>query len=321
MAGRLDYTTCEPFRSWNRLEPRPRASEFDRVLKAEVHDALWMLTRQWQFGEFKGEDTGSAVLAKVQIETTKVNRFLNRNGSAVIYDDSMPLETRVERMPVQYDLRFRARAGQYWIKLLATHGADYNDGAPGIPYVHAIMKQVFLDIYTFELPTVDQESDETLLQVAKARLLSNRGVHQAISGLAGRSVDGVAWFDALNAAGAGSIPDAITDHADYHLDFQPFFVTASQEYMDWFQGSHERPSSAEDSSWEPPNLEYKFACSMPNKGAVENTLLDASEYYHGHLDWYAFDLNLGPDSTGLAETDPAEETAHVKTRSPYHNSC
>ena len=69
-----------------------------------------MLTRQWQFGEFKGEDTGSGVFAKVQIETTRVTRFRNREGAAVPFDDRIPLEARVERMPALYDLRFRARA-------------------------------------------------------------------------------------------------------------------------------------------------------------------------------------------------------------------
>ena len=39
---------------WNRLEGRPRRHDFDRALKAEVRDALWMLTKQWQMGEFTG---------------------------------------------------------------------------------------------------------------------------------------------------------------------------------------------------------------------------------------------------------------------------
>ena len=36
---------------FNRLEGRPRTRTFDRALRAEVRDALWMLTRQWQLGE------------------------------------------------------------------------------------------------------------------------------------------------------------------------------------------------------------------------------------------------------------------------------
>ncbi len=55
---------------WNRLEGRPRTVAFDRALRAEVRDALWMLSRQWQLGEFHGEDAGSPVLARMHLERT-----------------------------------------------------------------------------------------------------------------------------------------------------------------------------------------------------------------------------------------------------------
>ncbi|MGH8601918.1 MAG: hypothetical protein ACREXR_03805, partial [Gammaproteobacteria bacterium] len=50
---------------WNRLEGRPRRKDFDRALRAEVRDALWMLTKQWQVGEFRGDDAGSPVYARL----------------------------------------------------------------------------------------------------------------------------------------------------------------------------------------------------------------------------------------------------------------
>ena len=58
---------------WNRVEGRPRATKnFERALRAEVRDALWMLTRQWQMGEFEGDDAGSPVLAKLRMDTTQL---------------------------------------------------------------------------------------------------------------------------------------------------------------------------------------------------------------------------------------------------------
>ena len=42
-----------------RLEPSPREADIDEGLAARVHDPLWMLARQWQFGEFRGDDAGS----------------------------------------------------------------------------------------------------------------------------------------------------------------------------------------------------------------------------------------------------------------------
>lgn len=55
---------------WNRLEGRPRTYNFDRAMRAEVRDALWMLTKQWQMGEFQGDDAGSPVFAKIHDAST-----------------------------------------------------------------------------------------------------------------------------------------------------------------------------------------------------------------------------------------------------------
>lgn len=46
-----DYKFIKPLISnRNRLEGLPRSEAFDRTLRAEVADPLWMLTRQWQLG-------------------------------------------------------------------------------------------------------------------------------------------------------------------------------------------------------------------------------------------------------------------------------
>ena len=49
--------------TWNRLELHARSRDLDPGLAAYTADPLWMLARQWQFGEFQGEDTGSPVSA------------------------------------------------------------------------------------------------------------------------------------------------------------------------------------------------------------------------------------------------------------------
>jgi hypothetical protein len=61
--------------TWNRLEGRPRTTSFERALQAEVRDALWMLTKQWQMGEYRGSDAGSPVFAKLQIDTTRLTKY------------------------------------------------------------------------------------------------------------------------------------------------------------------------------------------------------------------------------------------------------
>jgi len=60
---------------WTRLEPRTRDAELEYALRAEVHDPAWMLCRQWQVGEFEGEDAGSPVTADLDYERDRLSRF------------------------------------------------------------------------------------------------------------------------------------------------------------------------------------------------------------------------------------------------------
>ena len=86
--------------TWNRLEARPRSQSFDRALKAEIRDPLWMLTKQWQMGEFEGCDAGSPVFAKLLLQTTRLTKYRPAGGAAQLFDAATPLETKVERRPV-----------------------------------------------------------------------------------------------------------------------------------------------------------------------------------------------------------------------------
>src|ERR1041385_8924770 len=85
---------------WNRLEGRRRRPDFSRALKAEVRDPLWMLTRQWQMGEFIGEDAGSPVTAKVAWKTDQVTEVHSPARGVQPYDPNFPLEALIEARPV-----------------------------------------------------------------------------------------------------------------------------------------------------------------------------------------------------------------------------
>ena len=61
--------------SWTRLEPRVRRTDPAVGLQARLHDPLWMLARQWQVGEFAGEDAGSPLQARAQVERAPLTRF------------------------------------------------------------------------------------------------------------------------------------------------------------------------------------------------------------------------------------------------------
>src|SRR5438445_8661215 len=104
---------------WNRLEGRPRTANFNRALKAEVRDALWMLARQWQLGEYQGDDAGSPISAKIRVTTSRMQKYRPGEAGAVEkFDETLPLETKVERRPVFFSLDLRLLMGRQWLKMM-----------------------------------------------------------------------------------------------------------------------------------------------------------------------------------------------------------
>jgi hypothetical protein len=82
---------------WQKLEPHSRNQDFSIGIAVTVHDPLWMLTRQWQLGEFEGEDSGSPIFVKMENEQGKISVVEQKGGKVTDYDDSIPLEVFVER--------------------------------------------------------------------------------------------------------------------------------------------------------------------------------------------------------------------------------
>jgi hypothetical protein len=104
--------------AYNRLEPTPRTEDFDRSLKAEIRDALWMLTRQWQFGEFQGEDAATAMTSKILGQHSTPDKIHFPGDTIFPYDGMIPLEAAIEREKLTPDLFLSVQMGRYFIKLL-----------------------------------------------------------------------------------------------------------------------------------------------------------------------------------------------------------
>jgi len=249
----------------NRLEGRPRKEDFDRSLRAEVSDALWKLCRQWQFGEFQGEDAGSAVLAKVQVDTARIDRYAVPGGAAVSYDETLPLEAKVERETIPMDLATRVQAGRHWLRLLrARTGADH--------------RATYLTQYAFDEPT---ESEPV------AHLRSDQKARQLWEAVKARVVDGGELLEAIRSgAHAAFVQGSAMSDAD-----KAAALAAADAFLAWYARVYSQPEAGERTAWAPRYLEYQFACSTPaDKTGATQTVLVAEQYHHGHLDWYSFDI-------------------------------
>ncbi|MGH2900249.1 MAG: hypothetical protein ACRDMZ_16365, partial [Solirubrobacteraceae bacterium] len=94
--------------SWTRLEPHANSADIGASSSARVFDPLWMLTRQWQVGEYQAEDAGSPVQSRVRATSATLSRcYLGELPATPIppaprYDPAaMPLEVLVERRPTR----------------------------------------------------------------------------------------------------------------------------------------------------------------------------------------------------------------------------
>lgn len=111
--------------TWTRLEPRTRSADPGPGLEARVFDPLWLLARQWQLGEFAGEDGGSPVTARVRTTTGRIARYrAEPDGRRERYDATLPLDPLIEREGAELDLRRRAQLGRDLVRALRATGLD-----------------------------------------------------------------------------------------------------------------------------------------------------------------------------------------------------
>ena len=128
--------TTSSITSWTRLEPQCTDADIGTSSSARVFDPLWMLTRQWQMGEFQAEDAHQ-IQARVRATSAMLTRRYSGElpkptGSAPTaitapaYDPTrMPLEVLVERRRMraadEKDARmvpFAVDAGLHFLRML-----------------------------------------------------------------------------------------------------------------------------------------------------------------------------------------------------------
>ncbi|WP_248960023.1 hypothetical protein [Sphaerisporangium perillae] len=107
-----------------RLEPGHRTGDVESGLAARVHDPLWLLTRQWQFGEFAAQDAGSPAVVRMSGGSAPIDAWRPVGASDWIpYDPRRgPLDAQIEDEPVRVDERLRAEGGAQLLRMLDDAG-------------------------------------------------------------------------------------------------------------------------------------------------------------------------------------------------------
>lgn len=277
---------------WNRLEGRPRTKNFIRALRAEVRDPLWMLCKQWQTGEFKGDDAGSPIFAKVHMATTELTRYQPGNAAAQDFDRSAPLEAIVEQRPLPYNtqqhmlsLDFRLLMGRQWLKYLQSAGLS-------------ALKPQYLQHSGYRIAEPDPASR------SDAFLTAHPAVWQSFSALAGRAMDGANLYFYLKADGSHHAYDGITLASDGD---KTLIDGLAVKFVQWYEQLFYQPDQGQNDAWLPQQLEYQFAVAAPQHGAEK--VMTAEEYYQGRLDWYNLDVDPARKSLGGGNGGTVEGSA------------
>ena len=282
--------------SWTRLEPRVRRDEPSAGLEARVRDPLWMLARQWQVGEFTGEDAGSPLQARVRAERAPLTRYHAgaMPGAAAPgqpYDPvRLPLEVLVEREDASMDARLSREAGLHFLRLLDARGAG--------KYRQAYVAQYPVPALPDGLPL----ADDTLRLVRLS---------------AGRVPDGARLLADLRAAGDRLPAAPAVEEPD-----RDRVLSVTRQWLAWLDGFISMPASIGSDAgaglspasraWNPERMEYSFAVAAP--AADGERLLAAAEYYEGDLDWQSF--NQRPGASLGANADAAARDEIVRSAIP-----
>lgn len=242
-----------------RVEPLTTAKTLKETVKGQVHDALWMLTQQYRVGEFKGEDAGSPMKARVQTQSTKINRFKSRYGEVEEYDGQVPLEAKVERLPLREDLGMRIELGNIWVNLMVNvFQEEIREVVP-----------VFLENFPID-PLEDDPAQNSNKTAVRVRNLVTK-----------RSIDGAKLYHYFK---EGGMPGNF-GFPDLDEQVEPF--------MQWIANTYYTPETPQENSWSESELEYNCTVSAPLTAATgsNQNVLVADRYKRGDLDWYSFDLD------------------------------
>lgn len=260
-----------------RVEPTTINSDLQDGLQARIHDPLWMLARQWQFGEFRGEDAGSPASAQVIADTTLLTRYRAGASSgpqlARPYAASvLPLETLVEGEAVVAEgarnWRRSVEAGQHLLRLLDTSGAGQS-------------RSLWLSSgYLLAKPSSEQHQrldGESLqfLEVVGGRALDGIRLHTRLTGL--RSHNALAEFF------QESPFNQITGNDQQKI------IQAITAWLTWYDTFYQEAAAA--TAWIPERMEYEFAVS--GKTGEGEVVLAVLEYFEGTLDWFSFVVRPG----------------------------
>jgi hypothetical protein len=249
---------------WQRLEAEPAELDLAAGLEAALADPLWLIGRQWQFAELKGENAGMPVRVTLKGEEGRLAFEGQAEGP-----DALPA-VAIEAEP--------ARAAVASIALEAA--LDFKQALRDADAGAAFAK--FQAAYPLELKTsVGDRAGEDL-----ALLFGSS------------SLDAIALAQALeDEAGPDGLPSALPATVAVPATFKTKALKATSAWLEDWRALLVDPKGP--LSWKPERLEYTARLTAATEAGT--VPLDVTDYASGRFDWWAMDV-AGPAASPVPET-------------------
>jgi hypothetical protein len=256
-----------------RFETVGRSPGIMEGLAARIHDPLWLLARQWQFGEFDGEDAASPSHVEVAGASHIVDGWRPRGaGDMRPFDRGRePLERLVEQEPGRGpDPLLRRDGGLRWRRALAGAGLER-------------LQDTFAAVCPFPAEPLPPAAG-SVAETVRRRVPDGA----ALATLLGRLAAG----DAAAVTALGLAPADVAKA-----------VALVPDWIAWWNARAPAAATApaaHPETWNEERMEYGFeleASSLPSVRLV------ADGYTGGRLDWFALDATTvkdPPDARGSA---------------------
>jgi hypothetical protein len=262
-----------------RFETIPRAPGIGEGLAARVHDPLWLLARQWQFGEFRSENAASAAWVDVEVDVHLLDRWRPGPPAAGLGElpfdrTGRPLERLVEEEPEhEPSPRLRLEGGLRLKRLLAAAGLG--DRLP-----------VFVAACPFDRVVRDRAPVPQPGTVAAA-------LRRALPDGALLAPQLMSFADP---AASTPLMERLGDAVDA---VRPVAV----EWLAWWRArvpeeSPVEPAPVHPPTWDRHRLEYAFGT---HASSLPEVRLEGAGHGGGRLDWWAVDAAppAGPPGLGV----------------------
>ncbi len=272
-----------------RLLTSARAGGMEEALAARLADPLWLLARQWQFGEFRGDDAGSVVTVAFHGVAHHATWWRPEPDAASLDGQewqawnvaSGPLEPVIEAEPADGTARRRLRLDGGVRVRRALLAADLGHRAAAVAAFAP-------------WPAADVEGAGGLDEAVLASVADG----EVLAGLV------APW-----AAPDEPVPaDVIATIGLQPAEVGPF-ASAVRTFVEWWQQRSSRtppvaPGTPVDPpSWDPHRLEHRGTLAF---AALPDVRLHVDQHPGGSVDWFSVDAALG-DPSDLTDAPDAPQ--------------